>query len=47
MIAIDLKIAIKSLSRHKGYSPLNILGLAIGLAAFFVVALFVKMETTS
>ena len=46
MLKNYLKISIKNLSRYKGYSLLNILGLAIGLAAFFMVLLFVKMETS-
>ena len=38
------KTAIRNLLRHKGYSFINISGLAIGLASFILIFLFVKDE---
>lgn len=39
-----LKIALRNITRHKGYSFINIFGLAIGLAVFMLIALFIKFE---
>lgn len=39
-----LKIGIRSLLAHKGYSTLNILGLATGLACAIVIFLYVRHE---
>jgi ABC-type antimicrobial peptide transport system permease subunit len=39
-----LKIAIRSLLKHKGYSFINILGLAIGLACTIVILAFIQNE---
>lgn len=39
-----LKIAFRNLSRHKGYSFLNIAGLAIGMACCILIILWVKDE---
>ena len=39
-----VRIAVRSLNRHRLYSLINILGLAIGLAAFFLIGLFVRHE---
>jgi putative ABC transport system permease protein len=39
-----LKIALRSLSRQKGYSAINIIGLAVGMACCLVLALFVREE---
>ena len=39
-----LKIALRNIIRHKGYSFINIFGLAIGLAVFMTIALFIKFE---
>ena len=44
MIKNYLKIALRNLWRHKGYSFLNILGLAVGMTAFFLIFLYVGME---
>jgi len=40
------KIAFRNLWRHKGYSSLNIMGLAIGMSAFFLIFLYVSFETS-
>lgn len=40
----NLKIAIRNLVRHKGYSIINILELAAGLAVCLIILLYVKDE---
>ena len=37
-----LKVALRNLLRHKGYSAINIVGLAVGLAACIVILLWVR-----
>lgn len=44
MIRNYLIITLRNLLRQKGYSIINILGLAIGLAAFILIVLFVNNE---
>lgn len=39
-----LKIAFRNLRRYKGYSFINIAGLALGMACFFLIVLYVKFE---
>ncbi|MEO8413002.1 MAG: ABC transporter permease [Ginsengibacter sp.] len=39
-----LKIALRNLSRHKGYAAINIIGLVLGLAAFWLITLNVADE---
>ncbi len=39
-----LKIALRNLVKHKGYSFINVGGLAIGLACCFLIVLFVRHE---
>ncbi len=39
-----LKIAVRNLLRHKGYSLLNIAGLAIGMACCILILLYVRDE---
>jgi len=41
-----LKIAIRSLFKHKAYSLINILGLAVGIAASVLIFLYVRDETS-
>jgi len=38
------KVAIRNIKRHKGYSILNISGLAIGFACFIFIFLFIRYE---
>ena len=38
------RIALRNLLKYKGYSFLNIVGLAIGLACFIMIGLFVRYE---
>ncbi|MFH1853392.1 MAG: ABC transporter permease [Candidatus Neomarinimicrobiota bacterium] len=44
MIANYFKIALRNIWRHKGYSSINILGLAIGLACSLLILLWVQEE---
>lgn len=44
MISNYLKIALRHFQKHKGYSLLNVLGLAIGMACFMLIALYVHHE---
>lgn len=44
MLTNYLKIAVRSLTKQKGYAFLNIVGLAAGLAAFILILLFVQHE---
>ncbi len=40
-----LKVAIRNSFRHKGYTAINVLGLAVGLACSFLILLYVLEET--
>lgn len=44
MIKNYLRIAFRNLWRHKGFSLLNIIGLTISMAAFFLIFLYVCFE---
>ena len=44
MLKNYLKIAFRNLRKHKAYSLINIAGLAIGLACFTLIMLFVQDE---
>jgi len=39
-----IKIAFRNMKRHKGYSTINILGLATGFACTFLIVVFVQRE---
>src|SRR5215203_1095692 len=39
-----LKIALRYLSKHKGYTFINVLGLGVGIACCLLIMLFVKSE---
>lgn len=39
-------IAFRSLMRHKGFSFINIMGLAVGMTACFLIFLYVRFETS-
>lgn len=41
-----LKIAFRNLWRHKTFSIINILGLAVGISACFLIYLYVHLETS-
>ena len=40
------KIAVRNLLRHKAFSFINILGLAVGMGACFLIFLYVNFETS-
>ncbi|OEK04761.1 ABC transporter permease [Roseivirga misakiensis] len=44
MLKNYLKVAYRNIKNNKLYASLNILGLAIGLASFFTIALFISNE---
>lgn len=44
MLGNYIKIAFRNLTRQKGYSFINILGLAVGMAAFILIMLWVNFE---
>ena len=44
MISNSLKITLRTLLRHKVFSLVNILGLAIGMSAFLLIVFFIKDE---
>ena len=46
MIKNYFKIALRNLSRHKGYAAINILGLAIGIACVILIMLYVQREVS-
>jgi len=39
-----LKIALRNLRRHKGYTFINIAGLAVGMACCALMLLFIRQE---
>jgi putative ABC transport system permease protein len=39
-----LKVAFRYLSKHKGYTVINVLGLAVGIACCILIMQFVKIE---
>ena len=46
MLRNYLKIAIRSLTKRKGYALINIGGLAVGLACCMVILLYVSNESS-
>src|ERR1700685_1309844 len=44
MIRNYIKIALRNLWRHKGFSFINIIGLAVGMTACFLIFIFVTFE---
>src|ERR1700759_5464138 len=44
MIKNYIKIAFRNLWRHKSFSLINILGLAVGMTACFLIFLYVRFE---
>ena len=44
MLKNYLKVAFRYLGRHKGYTIINTLGLAVGIACCILIMLFVKSE---
>lgn len=46
MLINYLKIALRNIKRHKGYSIINIAGLAVGISCFILLMLYVQYETS-
>jgi putative ABC transport system permease protein len=44
MIRNFLKITLRNIYRHKAYSAISVLGLAIGFSAFILISLFINYE---
>src|SRR5262245_25331867 len=44
MLKNHLKIALRNLLKHKGYSLINVAGLAVGMACCLLILLFVQDE---
>ena len=44
MFKLNLKIAWRNLVKNKGYTFINIVGLAIGMASCILIFLFIKYE---
>ena len=44
MLRNYLRVAFRNLWRHKGFSLLNIIGLTVGMAAFFLIFLYITFE---
>ncbi len=44
MLSNFIRVTIRNILRHKGYSAINIIGLAIGLSTFILIMLFVLGE---
>ncbi len=46
MFSNNIKITLRNLKKHKGFATINIFGLAVGIAAFILIALFDQYELT-
>ncbi|MBU8923115.1 MAG: ABC transporter permease [Bacteroidales bacterium] len=46
MLTNNLKVTIRNIARHKGFSIINIMGLALGMTACILIALWVQDETS-
>jgi putative ABC transport system permease protein len=44
MFKYFFKIALRNLKKNKAYSVINVLGLAVGIAAFIMIALYIQYE---
>jgi putative ABC transport system permease protein len=44
MLMNHLKIALRTVTKHKGYTAINLFGLAVGIACFIIIVLFVRDE---
>ena len=47
MLRNYIKIAFRNIKRYKGYSFINITGLAVGMSCFLLIMLFVQFELTT
>ena len=46
MLRTHLKLAVRTLRRHRGYTAINAIGLTLGLACLMIVALYLRHETS-
>lgn len=46
MFKLNLKIALRNLWKYRGYTAINIVGLAIGLASCLLIFLFLRFQTS-
>ncbi|WP_316840171.1 ABC transporter permease [Pedobacter gandavensis] len=46
MFRLNLKIALRNLWKYKGYTAINVVGLAIGLASCLLIFLFLRFQTS-
>ncbi|MCX2451481.1 ABC transporter permease [Pedobacter sp. PLR] len=46
MFRLNLKIALRNLWKYKGYTAINVIGLAIGLASCLLIFLFLRFQTS-
>jgi putative ABC transport system permease protein len=44
MLKNYLKIALRNRLKYKGYSSINVFGLAVGMAGCFLIMLYVRFE---
>ncbi|RZK73964.1 MAG: FtsX-like permease family protein [Pedobacter sp.] len=44
MFRLNLKIALRNLWKHKGYTFINLIGLAIGMASCILIFLFIRFQ---
>ncbi len=44
MVRNYVRIGIRNLLKHKGYSAINVLGLSVGIACCILIALFIQDE---
>ncbi|MEZ4930985.1 MAG: hypothetical protein R2788_02480 [Saprospiraceae bacterium] len=44
MLRNYLKIALRNLLKHKGFTIINVFGLALGMAVFLLIAQYIRFE---
>jgi putative ABC transport system permease protein len=47
MLRNYLKVAFRNILKHKGYSLINVLGLALGMACFLLIIFFIQFENST
>ncbi len=45
MLRNYLKIALRTMRKHKGYAFINVVGLAVGMACCLLILLYVQLDT--
>ena len=46
MLKNYLKIAVRNIKKHKGYSFINVTGLALGMSCFLLIVFFIRFENS-